>query len=111
MSIDNEFFKYRIDPPGLDPVAVYVERFRPGASRITVQCHARAWTAFWGAHGEQPVEQFIIGADVDYVVDNLIWGISHVISRRGEDYERRYLKKIVAAIKVAFTDSPCLERI
>ena len=93
---------YRFHPSGLDPVSVYVEQFSPNASRITVQCYARAWTAYWGSHGDQPVEHFVVNCHADYVIDNLIWGMQGIVLAKMQKHEIAYLTKIVEAIQVHF---------
>lgn len=94
---------HRIEPEKLDPIIVYVEEIRPGASRITVQCYARAWTAYWGAHGDETVEQFIRSCTPDYVADNLAWGISGTLPKRVKKSEHDYLVRIVQAIQHHFS--------
>ncbi len=60
MNDEHELRVHRFEAIGLDPITVYVEQFRPGAGRMTVQCYARAWTGFWGSHGaEAPLEDFV----------------------------------------------------
>lgn len=93
---------YRFHPDNLDPIAVYVEQFGPASSRITVQCWARSWTAYWGSHGEAGVEQFVIGAHADYVAENLTWGLNGRILRRAEKNDFNYLLRIVRAIQNEF---------
>ena len=95
--IDNRF--YRFHPDGLDPVTVYVEQFEESSSRIIVQCYARAWTAYWGAHGKNSVEQFVSNCNAEYVADNLSWGLNGIVLKRREKTERAYLLRIVQAIQ------------
>lgn len=90
---------YRFHPERLDPVTVYVEQFTGTASRITVQCYARAWTAYWGSHGDNPVEQFVCQCNADYVADNLAWGWNGLLNKRIEKAEYAYLLRIVQAIQ------------
>lgn len=81
---------------------VYVEQYRPGASRITVQCYAQAWTAYWGSHGKCPVEQFFASCDADYVIDNLVWGNNGLMLKSREKSNREYLKRIVKSLQEHF---------
>lgn len=94
---------YRFHPNRLDPVTVFVEQFSPTASRITVQCYAQAWTAFWGSHGDQQVEDFVCSCNADYVADNLTWGQNGLILKARQKDQREYLLRIVEAIKAEFS--------
>jgi len=89
--------RYRIeDAPGLDPVTVYVENYAPGKGRMVVTCYASAWTAFWGAMGDDTtLEQFVASCSPEYVADNMVWGADTKKSTKG------YADKVAAAV-VAF---------
>lgn len=93
---------HRFHPEHLDPVTVYVEEFRPGASRITVQCYAQAWTAYWGSHGQKSVERFVFFCHPEYVADNLQWGTNGLMLKRYEKLQREYLLRIVRAMQAHF---------
>lgn len=90
--------RYRIeDAPGLDPVTVYVENYEPGKGRMVVTCYASAWTAFWGAMGEDTtLEQFVASCSPDYVADNMVWGADTMKSTRG------HADKVAAAVVALF---------
>ena len=90
---------YHFHPDRLDPVTVYVEQYGETSSRIVVQCYARAWTAYWGGHGNKPVEQFVCECYPEYVADNLTWGLNGIIVKRREKHEYAYLMRIVQAIQ------------
>lgn len=94
---------YQFHPTGLDPITVYVEQYGPAKSRITVQCYARAWTAYWGSHGDQPVESFVTQCNAEYVADNLAWGWNGLLLKRREKTELEYLLRIVKAIQAEFS--------
>lgn len=96
---------YRFHPDNLDPIAVYVEQFGAASSRITVQCWARSWTAYWGSHGEAGVEQFVIRAHADYVAENLTWGLNGRILKAAAKNDFNYLLRIVRAIQNEFARS------
>lgn len=96
---------YRFAPVGLDPVTVYVEQYRPGSSRMTVQCYAQAWTAFWGSHGHNPLEEFVCSAHAEYVADGLKWGNNGLILKRREKDSYTYLVRIVRAIQAHFHET------
>lgn len=94
---------YRFHPERLDPIAVYVEQFAPESSRMTVQCYARAWTAYWGSHGSKGLESFIVSCHPSYVADSLTWGTNGFITKRMEKRNRDYLVQIVQAIQAEFS--------
>lgn len=101
---------HRFHPNGLDPITVYVEEYRPGSSRITVQCYAQAWTAYWGAHGARPVERFVASADADYVADGLVWGNNGLMLKSREKHHRAYLLRIVRAMQDHFSQQPAADQ-
>lgn len=92
---------YRIESNGnIDPITVFVDPVRPGSSRITIQCYATAYTAYWGAHGaDTTVEQFFASCNDEYIVDNLLWGWGGRVKAKQEKFVRAHLTKIVQAIK------------
>lgn len=94
---------HRFHPAGLDPVTVYVEQYGPESSRMTVQCYAQAWTAYWGAHGKRPVEQFVADCNAEYVVSNLDWGNGGQRTKAAERRHIEYLTRIVRAIQEEFS--------
>lgn len=98
---------YRFHQDRLDPVTVFVEQYGPTESRITVQCYAQAWTAFWGSHGEQTVEEFVCSCHSDYVASNLTWGQNGLMLKSRSKYQREYLLRIVEAIKAEFSKKVC----
>ncbi len=93
---------YRFRPDRLDPVTVFVEQYSPSCSRVTVQCYARAWTAYWGSHGEQPVEQFMLQNHAEYIAQNLTWGLNGRVLKSCEKHDFAYLMRIVEAIQAHF---------
>lgn len=93
---------HRFHPERLDPVTVYVEEIRPGASRITVQCYAQAWTAYWGSHGQESVERFVCDSHAEYVADNLQWGTNGLMNKAKTKLQREYLLRIVRAMQAHF---------
>ncbi|WP_314402367.1 hypothetical protein [Stenotrophomonas rhizophila] len=90
--------RYRIeDAPGLDPVTVYVENYEPGKGRMVVTCYASAWTAFWGAMGDDTtLEQFVASCSPEYVADNMVWGADTKKSTRA------HADKVAAAVVALF---------
>lgn len=56
----------------LDPVTVIVQNHKPGQGEIIIKCYNDSWTHYWGAMGENTVEEFFIGCDDDYLINKLI---------------------------------------
>jgi len=82
----------------LDPIRVITEDIEPGKGRIIVSCYDAAWTAYWGAMGNNTVRQFVMGCDAGYIADNLIRSME---TAKGEQ-RLAYLERIAGAIKAAF---------
>lgn len=96
--------------PGLDPITVFVEQYEPGRGRVTLRCYASAWTAYWGSHGSGPVEEFFCSCSIDYVTDNLVWGLNGLFtSRKTEKNHRLYLGRIVEAVQEFLRSNPIPE--
>lgn len=93
---------HRFKAAQLDPVTIYVEEYSNTASRIIVQCYAQAWTAYWGSHGDRPVEDFIRNAGPEYITDNLRWGNNSLMLKAQEGHQARYLLRIVKAMQEHF---------
>lgn len=55
----------------LDPVTVFTEDFTRGQGQITITCYGKAWTAFWGAIGDQTIAEFFCDCDIDYIAEKL----------------------------------------
>lgn len=97
------FRVHRFRPERLDPICVYVEEYKPGSSRMTVQCYARAWTAYWGSHGsDSSVEQFVARSNPEYVADNLSWGTNGLMNKFQQKHDYAYLVRLVQAIQAHF---------
>lgn len=80
---------------GLDPITVYWHDFKPGAGMVTIVCYGSAWTAYFGAMGDDTIKSFVKRAYTDYLVNKLTNFEYH---KRGRKYEK-YLKQIVEAVK------------
>jgi hypothetical protein len=105
MTDPQELRVYRFKPDALDPITVFVEQYRPGSSRMTVQCYAQAWSAYWGSHGHNPLEEFVCDCHAEYIADGLKWGTNGLILRRREKDNYAYLVRIVEAIQSHFRQS------
>jgi hypothetical protein len=89
-----------IEAPGVDPIDVFIVNYAPGKGRITIRCWDRAWTAAWFAMGGETVERFFVGCGTDYIVSNMMCGLSglRVVEAKREQV---YLERIIAAVQVA----------
>lgn len=96
---------YDIRPKDMDPIRVYVEEGSGGGfGRVTVQCYASAWTAYWANHGEDSLESFFIQGHTDYLVNNLMWGVSSRLLKSESARMQVELGQIVAEIKRHFVE-------
>lgn len=60
----------------LDPVRVQIEDIGPGKGRINITCYTEAWTAYWGAMGDNTLAEFFVSCDEHYLAGNLDYGRS-----------------------------------
>jgi len=67
------------DVPNLDPVAVFLEDYRPGWVKITIECYGQAWSHFWGGKGEKSGTEFFCGCDNHYLCGKLAPGLKSTI--------------------------------
>lgn len=79
--------------PGLDPVYAYFENMEKGSGRVILVCWDMAYTAYWGAIGDNTIQEFFAGCGVDYIMGNL----------SGRHYkqgaiDQKYLKRIVQSV-------------
>lgn len=88
------------EAPGLDPIDVFIVNYAPGKGRITIRCWDRAWTCAWFAMGGETIERFFIGCGADYIVSNLMCGLSGLRTAEAKA-EAKYLERVVAAIQTA----------
>lgn len=56
----------------LDAVTVYVSNYAKGMGKIVIECYGQAWSCYWGGMGEQTLQQFVLGADNDYLLDKML---------------------------------------
>lgn len=60
----------------LDPIAVMLEDFGPGAGKITITCFGQAWSNYWGHMGKtHTIRSFFLQASNDYLIGKLDSGI------------------------------------
>ena len=73
MKIANTSCKQRIltDIDRLDPITVFLEDYSHGAGQITIVCYGKAWTSYWGAMGDNTIDEFFCCCDEHYIAKNL----------------------------------------
>ncbi len=71
--------KLTISQTGLDPIGVFVEDFKPGQAKVTIEIFGEAWTYYWGSMGPHTLQEFF--TDVPYLATKFC---------RGSIYETDY---------------------
>jgi len=56
---------------GLDPITLFLENFKPGEGKITINCYTSSWTAYWGSMSGRTIEQFFADENEHYLAKNL----------------------------------------
>ncbi|MEW8120047.1 MAG: hypothetical protein AB2792_23040 [Candidatus Thiodiazotropha sp.] len=56
----------------IDPVTVYVTNYQPGQGKVVIECYGEAWTAYWGAMGDNTLQQFFVTCDNDYILNKML---------------------------------------
>lgn len=87
--------------PNLDPIDVIMIDAAPGQGRLIVRCYGQAWTAWWGAMGDQDVRRFIMTATADYVAARLLYGSEDLQRVKARKLQAEYVERIVRAIQEA----------
>jgi hypothetical protein len=80
----------------LDPVCAIFRDAGPQCGELTVTCYGRAWTAYWGAMGDQTVKEFVHSCGRDYICNKLT-----DYTRKQTKSDGEYLERIVTALKEA----------
>lgn len=55
----------------LDPVSVFLEDYKLGQGKLTVECFGDAWSHYWGAMADRNLVVFIAQAGADYITGKL----------------------------------------
>ena len=58
----------------LDAVTVYVTNYELGQGKLVIECFGDAWAHYWGAMGEQTLQEFMLSANNDYLLNKLMSG-------------------------------------
>lgn len=56
----------------LDAVTVYVTNYKLGQGKIVIECYDDVWTHYWGAMGDRTLQEFVVGAENDYLLNKLL---------------------------------------
>lgn len=83
--------------PGLDPIHIFWMNVDPGKGSVTIICYGCAWTAYFGAMGnDRTIQQFFADADTSYMHNEMGIRPMHLKhSKRNESY----LRRIIDAVK------------
>jgi hypothetical protein len=84
------------DAPALDPVLVMLQDFGGGSGRLLIECFGSAWSAYWGAMGDNGVRGFVCKCSADYLA-NRLWPSK----QRRTKNEYAYLTRLVEAVQAA----------
>jgi len=80
---------------GVDPIDLFIVWYGECKSQVTIRCWDQAWTAYWGGHWEEKVENFMsTHTGVDYLVTSF--------SRTRSTTERKWVRQIVESIRKHF---------
>jgi hypothetical protein len=91
----------------LDPVLVILQDFGGGRGRLTLECYGQAWSAYWGAMGnDNSLRGFLGGASHEYIGNCLIRGVRGSGSNKFIANQERYLLRIVKTVKQALRMQP-----
>lgn len=78
---------------GMDAINVFMEDFKPGQGRITIECLGDAWSNFWGAMGDSDIRGFFVSAGEDYLAGKLAPSVSSTLANSSHDDVVSHLKK------------------
>ena len=56
----------------LDAVTVYVTNYKLGQGKLVIECYGDAWAHYWGGMGERTLQEFVLGAENDYLLGKLL---------------------------------------
>lgn len=84
------------DAPALDPITVILQDYGTGKGKLIFECFGEAWSAYWGAMGDNNITQFLLSCEVDYIVGKL-----SAPNMRGKKNLVKYVTRIVEAIKAS----------
>lgn len=57
---------------GLDPITVYVTNYKLGQGKVVIECFGDAWAHYWGAMGENTLQEFFVSCNNDYILNKLL---------------------------------------
>lgn len=56
----------------LDPITVYTTNYKVGQGKMVIECYGEAWAVYFGGMGECDIQEFILGADNEYLLGKLL---------------------------------------
>jgi hypothetical protein len=86
----------------LDEVIVYWHNVGVGKGYVTLVCWGSAWTAYFGAMGEDTIQEFFSKANRGYLINKLGFTQWLKTSKRHE----AYLGRVIDAVKSSLLPSP-----
>jgi len=60
------------DIKGLDPITLFIENIEDSKGRLTILCHGKAWTVYWGGMSGKTVEDFFLSCNNSYIISILL---------------------------------------
>ena len=81
------------DIDGLEPITVFLEDFRLGRGKITIECGGKSWSSFWNAMGCS-IAEFFVSCDDDYLIESLS-NIDRVLIIEGQELQEHCKSKII----------------
>ena len=84
----------------LDAVTVYVTNYKQGQGKLVIECYGEAWAHYWSHMGENTLQQFVLGAENDYILGKLLKDthqtdfdeINEIAQKRGFDLRIFFLR-------------------
>ncbi|MGI0120100.1 hypothetical protein [Zooshikella sp. RANM57] len=55
----------------IDTINVFLEDFKLGQGRITIECFGEVWSKYWPAMGDRTISEFFIEVKTDYILNKL----------------------------------------
>ena len=81
------------DIDGLEPITVFLEDFKLGSGKITIECAGQSWSSFWPSMGCS-IAEFVVDCDDDYLIENLS-GIESELIIEGRELQEYCKTRII----------------
>jgi hypothetical protein len=86
------------DAPLLDPIFIVIHDMGAGSGRLVIECYGDVWSGYWGAMGDNTVEQFLLSCSADYIAGKM-FGRHHKRNKHSEGYLLRLVKAVQTALR------------